>query len=183
MNILKSIAGLFLLIISTTSCAGNTQPDSEILLNRMLQIDNNRYFTKTESGESTYNSLAEYRDWENLYIKYSHYDKKSKTLNEHEMKILLLIGFIARNNQDAAISESLSSDLVPLFRENTAVFLKTLSELNFLVPSSCYYLNRYFGFEGKNAEQKPAFVKHYSEEISRTLTPADAKQCLAFFKP
>jgi len=74
-------------IISTTSCAGNTQPDSEILLDRMLHIDNDKYITRTETGESVCNSLAKYKDWENLYIKYSRYDKNDKTLNEQEVMI------------------------------------------------------------------------------------------------
>jgi len=49
-----------------------------------------------------------------------------------------------------------------LFRKNSALFLKTLSDPDFLVPSSCY-----FGFEGQHTEFTPAFVKNTEKKFQK----------------
>ncbi|MCF6337709.1 MAG: hypothetical protein L3J84_07115 [Gammaproteobacteria bacterium] len=163
------------------ACAG-IQPDSEAMVNRLLHIDNKKFISKTESGETFYNSLSEFKEWESLYIKYSKYGAEEQHLTNDELKKLLFIAFIARANSDAAISESFASDLVPIYDQNSGQVLTVLSELKFLVPATCYYFNKYFGFEGKNAEQKGEWLKRNESRLVSNLGQADGEICLAFFK-
>ncbi len=159
MRLIKlSLFLLFLTACSSITAASNAQ-DAELMLNRLLHIDNKKYNIKNENGKFPYNSLLEYKDWERLYIKYFKLNIKNKIYTENEIKSLLFIGFIAKINSDAAISESLSSDLVPIFNNNKILILNVLSDLKFLIPSTCYYLNNYFGFEGKNIEKRTPFIK------------------------
>lgn len=156
--------------------------DAELILNRILHIDSEKYRSTNENGEYVYNSLREYKDWSKIYIKYSKYEQKNKTLSKKEAKLLLLVGFVAKTNMDAALSESFSSDLVPLYQANRDKILGIMSELKFLIPSTCYYLNNYFGFEGKNVNKKPLFVRKNKSAFIKAMGDKYSNVCLSYFK-
>ena len=174
--LITSICMIF--FISITACS--SEQNDKIIINMLLHIDDDKYNTKDEDGPY-YDSLAEYKDWENAYIKYSKYEKSNKKLTKTEIKYLLFIGFVAKTNLDAAMSDSLSSDLIPLYNSNKELLLSTLADLNFLVPSTCYYLNNYFGFEDRNAEKKAPFIKQNKESIMKSLGETEGNKCMAFF--
>ena len=180
MDILDKLLLPVLIFFSLSACAGTYEQDSEIMINRLLHIDNEKYMTKTESGEYFYNSLLEYKEWENLYIKYSKYGDKNKIFTKPEIKKLLFIGYISKTNLDAAISESFSSDLVPIYNENTNMVVNVLSQLKFLIPSTCYYLSQYFGFEGKNIDKKQSFIDKNTPILLRELGEEEGKLCLSY---
>ncbi len=181
MRLIKLSLFLLCLSISSSITAASNAQDAELMLNRLLHIDNEKYNIKNENGQLFYNSLLEYKDWERLYIKYSKLNIKNKIFTENEIKNLLFIGFIARINSDAAISESLSSDLVPIFNKNKILILNVLSDLRFLIPSTCYYLNNYFGFEGKNIGKRTPFVNKNKKNIVKYLGEDNGKKCISFF--
>ncbi|MGD8592668.1 MAG: hypothetical protein PVF82_07535 [Gammaproteobacteria bacterium] len=54
--------------------------------------------------------------------------------------------------------------------------------LHNLIPSTCHYLNRYFGFEEKNLEKKPAFLQKHVPIIKATLHETKAQSCLGYFE-
>jgi len=182
MNLIK----LLLILLSLNACsaiaAASNEQDAKLILDRLLHIDNEKYNTKNASGQFFYNSLLEYKDWERTYIKYSRMNKTNKKFTEHEIKNLLFIGFVSKVNSDAAISESLSSDLMPIFNDNKTLILNVIAELNFLIPSTCYYLNNYFGFEGKNKENKIPFIKTNKEIIIEHLGKNEGERCLVEFE-
>jgi len=180
MSLIKLALLLFFLSVSSPITAASNAQDAELMLNRLLHTDNEKYNIKNEKGQFLYNSLLEHKDWERLYIKYSKLNIKNKKYSETEIKNLLFIGFIAKINLDAAISESLSSDLVPIFNKNKILILNILSDLKFLVPSTCYYLNNYFGFEGRNIEKKSPFIKKNKQTIMKYLGKTDGKKCISY---
>ncbi len=173
---------LFLLLFESACASTSIAVDSEVMINRLLHIDSEKFMSKTDSGEPFYNSLKEYKEWELLYIKYSKYDSEDKDLTEDEIKKLLFIGYITKVNSDAAISQSFSSDLVPIFSQNKSIVLNVMSDLKFLMPSTCYFLGRYFGFEGKNLEKKQAFLDKNGPLLVKELGEADGKTCLEYIK-
>ncbi len=181
MRLIKLSLFILFLTVSTSIIAGSNTQDAELMLNRLLHIDNEKYNIKNEKGQFFYNSLLEYKDWERLYIKYSKLNIKSKIYTENEIKKLLFIGFIAKINSDAAISESLSSDLLPIFNHNKILILNVLSDLKFLIPSTCYYLNNYFGFEGKNIEKRTPFIKNNKKNIMKYLGDTNGEECISYF--
>ena len=146
----------------------------------LLHIDNEKFLSKTNESKPFYDSLAQYKEWEALYIKYSKYNSNDKTLTDVEMKKLLFIGYISRLNSDAAISQAFSSDLVPIFNQNKSTILRIISDLRFLMPSTCYFLGKYFGFEDKNLEKKQPFLKMNSPLITKFLGEEAGEECLEF---
>ncbi len=168
----------FILIFESACASGPPSVDSDVMINRLLHIDNEKFMSKTDDGEAFYNSLMEYKEWELLYIKYSKYDSDDKNLTEVELKNLLFIGYISWINSDAATSQSFSSDLVPIFNQNKSTVLNVISELKFLIPSTCYFLGNYFGFEGKNLEKKASFLEQNSSLLTRALGEANGETCL-----
>ncbi|HRD64802.1 MAG TPA: hypothetical protein PKY50_01475 [Candidatus Competibacter sp.] len=88
---------------------------------------------------------------------------------------------MAREKLDAATTEAFAGDLVPLYEKHEEPVLAVLRDLPFLVPSTCRYLSRYFGFEDRNREKKPAFLATHADRIERALAPEDGKHCLEHF--
>ncbi|MCF6338932.1 MAG: hypothetical protein L3J84_13470 [Gammaproteobacteria bacterium] len=181
-NLKKLSFTLFLLLFESACASTSIAGDSDVMINRLLHIDSEKFMSKTDSGESFYNSLMEYKEWESLYIKYSKYDSKDKHLTKDEIKKLLFIGYITKVNSDAAISQSFSSDLVPIFSQNKSIMLNVMSDLTFLMPSTCHFLGRYFGFEGKNLEKKQAFLDRNSPLLVKVLGVTDGKVCLEYIR-
>ncbi len=170
---------VFFILVFVSACASSPSTvDSDVMINRLLHIDNETFISKTSDGEPFYNSLMEYKEWELLYIKHSKYDSGDRNLTEVELKKLLFIGYISWINSDAAISQSFSSDLVPIFHQNKSTVLNVISELKFLMPSTCYFLGNYFGFEGKNQENKASFLEQNGPLLIKALGEANGTTCL-----
>ena len=91
------------------------------------------------------------------------------------------MGFVARENRDAAISEAFSSDFIAVYNANKGDVLDILVELKFLIPSSCYYLNNHFGFEDKNSDKKQPFLDKNKSFIIKKLGDDSSKTCLEIF--
>ena len=173
---------MLMLALSIQVQANESKDDAALMLNRLLHIDSHQYYVKDSDGKHRYDSLSEFKDWEKIYLKYSQSDNRHGTIPEVRLKYLLFVGFIAYSNNDAAISEALSGDLLTVYNANRTRMLKILADLNFLVPSTCYYLNNYFGFEGKNADKKSGFMTKNRPIIKKVLEPKTAKLCLRYFE-
>ncbi len=173
---------LLCLISINPIIAHSSEQDAKIMLDMLLSIKNDKYNTTTNEGKAIYDSLLEYKTWSRVYIKYAKPFKKNKRLTKQEMKYLLFIGFVARAILDASTSESLATDIIPIYNQNKALLLKSLASRNFLIPSTCYYMNRYFGFEDKNEEKKIPFIKQNKELIIMSLGKVKGDQCMSYFK-
>ncbi len=168
--------------------------DSNIFINKLLKINDPQFITQASDGTSTYHSLNAYKAWEALYIRYTKRDlvdnvtdgstdslkqrSSDKELTKTEIKKLLLIGYIAKLHADGATSQSLSSDLTPLYNSHSTSFLQVMTELPFLIPSTCYFLGNHFGFEDKHADKKTPFLKANAALLVTALGAEQGNACL-----
>ena len=134
------------LLITINPLPGYAQPnDAEIIIHRLLNIPDPNHSYLDQQGKQRYNALQAYKTYEALYLRYKKQLQQQST--PAAIKYYLYIGAIAQQNRNGAITEALSSDLMPLYRRHPQHYLDVLRELPFLIPSTCYYLGNYFGFE------------------------------------
>lgn len=155
--------------------------DAGIILNRLLGIKNKAYTYKDQHGVIQHDELMEYKGWSALYGKYAADLSRRKSASLDQIRYLLMIGFVAKSRNDAAMSEAFSSDLVPIYTHNRDGILAVMRESPFLIPSTCYYMNNYFGFEDKNANKKPGFLADNEKIIVKVLGQEKGGKCLRQF--
>lgn len=96
--------------------------------------------------------------------------------------MFLFLSAYAKDKNSSAFSEYLNSDLTPIFKQHSLLFLEALKQLPFLTKQACYHLDRYFGFEGRHYEQKKNFLDEFETKIQRGLGDNQGKECLRAFK-
>ena len=156
--------------------------DSAEIVNSLLDLPNSRFYATQKDGSQQYNELKEYKSWGALYDKYAQLSVKPEDFNEEKLKVYLLIGMVAKLRTQAATMEAFNTDLMHIYEKHEQSVLTILNDLPYLIPSTCHYLNRYFGFEDKNLEKKPAFMEKHAPTIKATLHDKKAQSCLEFFK-
>lgn len=180
MRLLRCLAVL-LVFQGHPATAGIEPDDAAEILNYLLDMQSAAHRRIDVQGESVYDTLKAYQAWQALYVKYAQLDVDPAGFREDDLRIYLLIGMVARLKLDAAISEAFTSDLMGIYENHPELTLGILKQLPFLIPSTCRYLNAYFGFEDRNSDRKPQFLKENAERIERALAPADAQRCLGYF--
>ena len=153
-----------------TANANRAGGDAQFFVNAILEIEDPLFFSKDSDGIEKYDELKAQQKWGELYNKYK---KLAESGDEKGFKYYLFIGFLAFSLNNAELSEAYSSDLIPLFNKDALTFLETLKELPFLVQSMGTYMNNYFGFEDKNADKKPDFLKNNKQLIMDILGTED----------
>jgi len=175
---------ILVLFLSGTACASKNiaQHDYYVLMSELLDINNDRYQYKDDTGRLKNDSLRQFKELESIYIENIEPDLESHRFSEKRLKFVMFFSFYAYQRNSAAINEYLATDLIPIYNQNRDLFLKALNELPFLVTPNCNRLNAYFGFEGKNMEKKENFIKNNEQIIKSTLTNKNSKLCLNEFK-
>lgn len=181
MNRYRIVPLLCLSLLAPVAPAGVAPNDAASILDTLLDLENPAYRSINERGQSTYNALRAYQDWAALYEKYAQRDRDNTQFSQDHLRVYLFLGWVAQEKLDAATTEAFAGDLVPLYEKHEESVLAVLRDLPFLVSSTCRYLNRYFGFEDRNREKKPAFLSARANRIKRALAPEDAERCLAYF--
>ncbi len=146
-------------------------------LNALLNIKSEKYY-KTIDGNTFYNELIEYKDLEQLYLQ-SRKKATKKQANLDDIKFFSFIGFVAYTTNNAAAKEALSSDFIQVYFTNRDRLLSILEELPFLIPSSCYYIAKHFGFEDKFKNDKETFIKDNKVYFTKALNKDNYKKCLS----
>jgi hypothetical protein len=178
-----SILLLFICLSCQSVAYSDVEPqDAAEIVNSLLDLPNSRFYFEQKDGTKSYNELKEYKSWGALYDKYAQLSVKSEDFSEEKLKVYLLLGMVAKLRIQAATMEALNSDLMQLYEKHEKSVLTVLNELPYLIPSTCHYLNRYFGFEDKNLEKKPAFLQKHVPIIKATLHETKAQSCLGFFE-
>lgn len=119
--------------------------------------------------------LASMQDWNALYVKYR---DRAYIGEDYAIRVLLLFAFTAVTKVDAAISEALSSDLMPLFTKHPALVMQALADNPWLVPSTCYFLGKSFDFEGRGGKGRASFLSQQRATFLAALPPDCAERCL-----
>jgi hypothetical protein len=164
------------------AAAGVEAADAATIVNMLLDLRNPVHRRARGGDAAEYDSLAAYKGWEALYGRYSQRNSKGESFDDEHLRVYLLLGMISQLRGDAGMMESFSSDVVPLYESHETAFLRALQDLSFLIPSTCYYLKRYFGFEDKNLDKKPAFLDKHVPAMQRSLSPDQASTCLSQLK-
>lgn len=128
-----------------------------------------------------YDELKAFKVLDELYAKHKEPDMADKSYSRNRLRVIAFFSHLAEQHNNAALSEYLASDLVPIFETNPGRFLSVLGELPFLTPSNCERLNSYFGFEGKHANEKSNFIKTNAPLIKKALGQSLAESCLSKF--
>jgi hypothetical protein len=139
-----------------------------------LLLDNLLSFTDTTGNHKM--QLEQYKEWGKLYRKLVNQKRMTKT----DLKLFLLMGFIADERTKIEPQEEIAKDIMPVFTAQPTIILNLLKELPFLIGSTCNSLNSYFELTSKG-DEKQQFIRKYEGEITATLGK-DAPQCLAKIK-
>lgn len=170
---MKKLA-IFPLLLFFTSVLYSTENP---YLNFLLNIKSEKYYD-TINGKILYDSLAEFQDLDKLYV-----ETRSKVTKKEahliDIKFFSFIGFVAYNRNSAATKEAMLSDFIQVYYANRDNLLSVLNELPFLIPSSCYYIGKHFGFEGKFTNDKKTFMKNNKVYFSKNLSNDNYVKCLS----
>jgi len=161
--------------------AGIAPADAAEIIDTLLDLEQPKFHHRDAQGRDGYDALGAYKSWGALYEKYAQLRHEAGVFQAGYLRVYLLLGRIALEKTDAATMEAFDTDLMTIYQLHREPVLQALKELPFLIPSTCRYLNRYFGFEGRNREAKPKFLLANEAVIRRALAPADAELCLSFF--
>lgn len=146
-----------------------SKQESYFLLDNLLSL------TDTTGNRKV--QLEHYKEWGKLY----HKMKDQQQMTKNQLKILLFMNFIADERTKIEPQEEIAKDIMPIFTKQPDKILKILSELPFLISSTCSAVNNYFDLMGKDNGKKQ-FLKKYEEEIVKSLGKDNASICLSKIK-
>jgi hypothetical protein len=155
--------------------------DNHLLLLSLLKIDTGEFTYIDENGVQQADELKQFKAIENIYIRNIGSDPSIFEMNSDRLKTIMFFSFYSLNTNSAAFMEYLAADLMPIYNKNKIYFLKTLNTLPFLVNANCNRLNAYFGFEGRNNNQKNIFLENNMKLFKDYLGDKQLKLCLAEF--
>lgn len=154
--------------------AGVDPADAAEILDNLLRLPQPAYVTADGQGQD---ELKSYQGWSALYGRYFQ-RASADEVTPTDLKVFLLLGKIAGESTDAAMMQSFTVDLMAVYEKHRQPMLGVLKELSFLIPSTCHYLGRYFGFEDKHVDDKPAFLQANRSVMEKALPGANAAACL-----
>ncbi len=155
--------------------------DNALLFVSLLNLDLSAYSYVDEQGKSHYDELAHFKALEKIYKKNAEPEKGRTTLNDQQLKTLLFMAFYAKHKNSGAFQGYLATDLMPIYKKQSEQLLSILASNGYLVEPTCERLNRYFGFEGMNAEKKAPFLKKNTIQIHEALGEEYGSLCLTQF--
>jgi hypothetical protein len=162
-------ASLALTSAAGAAAAGVPPDDAAELVETLLGLEPSRHATP----------LAAMKGWGELYDRYH---RGARDGNPTAMRVWLLLGYTAAAKADAATSEALSEDLLPVFQAQPDALLAALADNAWLVPVTCFYLGKHFDFQGRAGAGRNAFVQAQAPLITRSLPAPSAARCLAQLK-
>jgi len=170
-----------LLTLSPLVLGGIPPGDAALIVDTLLDLKSAARQTSDTGRPAADNPLRAYQEWSALYEKYAQRDSGGARFSEDRLRVYLLLGWVALEKLDAGTMEAFASDLLTLYEQHPDPVLRALRDAPFLVPSTCRYLNRHFGFEDKNRDKKPAFLAAHTDRIKSALPAEDAERCLEQF--
>ena len=178
---------LIVLLLATASPAYadglgiSEEYDYYALLSHLLSINEDRHTYVDENGIRQHDELKAFKEIDSLYSRYVHRHGDKGELTEEQAKVIMFLAFYSVNRNSAAVNEYLASDFKPIFDRNMSLFINSMAELPFLIPSACNRLNANFGFEGENVKGKSHFVTNLKDLLSEYLSEPQVEECLEEF--
>jgi len=119
--------------------------------------------------------VRSWREWDNATAPLL----TKRKLNRGDAKIYFLIMFIVQTRSIVATEEYIAETIVQRFEDNTDVFLDTLNELPYLIPTVGSMINTHFRtFSDEKA--RGVFVENYKKKIMSKLGNHKGKHCIRF---
>lgn len=174
---MKSIEQLIIYILLSMAFVSSTAYGAEMTITEhesYFLLDNLLSLSDISGNHKM--QLEQYKEWSKLYRKFVN----QKRMTKNDLKLFLLMGFIADERTKIEPQEEIAKDIMPIFTAQPATILNLLKELPFLIGSTCSSLSSYFELTSKG-DEKQLFIKKYEGEITATLGK-DAPQCLAKLK-
>jgi hypothetical protein len=171
-----SFALLFLVISVSPAKSGDaedlsknlSQEDAYFLIDNLVGL--------SELKDNRKQQLANYRKWKELQDKFA----KKDGLSKEQMKIFLLMIFIAEEKAKVHPAEELARQSGPLFLKQSDMILDILKDTPFLIQSACNSLSDHFSlYKDKNAKEH--FLKEYKKKIVESLGSQRGTTCLNTF--
>ncbi|MCF6325261.1 MAG: hypothetical protein L3J89_13235 [Gammaproteobacteria bacterium] len=185
---MKSILLIFFILVSACSSTNASEKNKHeeeneysTLLSSLLNINEDKYTYIDAKGKKQPDSLKMFKELERIYIKNITPDFSNNKFSTKRLKIIMFYSFYAHEKKSGAFQEYLASDLMPIYNENRDGFLQILKQLPFLTLSNCNRLNAYFGFEGKNIENKTTFIKQNKTYFKNNLNAKQFETCISSF--
>jgi hypothetical protein len=138
--------------------------DAYVLLDNLLELSEKKGNIKAK--------LVEYRKWEKAYVKYSSVERPT----ELDIKIFLMIIFIAHERYMAHNLEQSADDIVAIFKRNSKLFLAVLKKKAFLIPSACDCLRDHIDLYARPG--KTEFIDSNKGLILESLGEKLGQQCM-----
>ncbi len=138
--------------------------DAYILLDNLLKL--------SEKKSDTRASLDEYKKWERIYIKYSRVKNPTAT----DIKVFLLMVFIAHEHYHAHTLEESAEDIVPIYQTNRELFLKVLNQNSYLIPATCDQLREYYDLYMRPGKKE--FIDTNKQLILNLLGEQHSSECI-----
>jgi len=186
-NTMKTTLLILLLLISAYSTINASEKhrseksEYSTLISSLLNINEDKYTYIDGKGKKQPDALKRFKELERIYIENIKPDVANNKFSNKRLKIIMFYAFYAHEKNSGAFQEYLASDLMPIYIENKDEFLLVLKQLPFLTLSTCNRLNAYFGFEGKNTEKKPLFIKQNEIYFKNNLSAYQYKICINSF--
>lgn len=139
MKTIKHLVVCFL--FASTALVSSSAYSAEVMISAhesYLLLDNLLSLTGTTGNHKA--QLEQYKEWSKLYNKVS----GNKNMTRNQLKLFLLMGFIADERVKIEPQEEIAKDIMPVFTTQSAAVLNILKELPFLIGSTCNSLNSYF---------------------------------------
>lgn len=183
-NLMKYTIIIWLILLTACSNSNASEPrhdEYSILLSSLLNINEEKYTYVDEKGKNQPDSLKKFKELERIYINNITPDLANDKFSNKRLKIIMFYSFYSLTNNSAAFQEYLATDLMPIYSDNSDVFLRILNELPFLIQSNCNRLDAFFGFEGKNLDKKSNFIKQNFKHFNNHLNSDQYELCTSSF--
>lgn len=156
--------------------------DEAILLTHLLETHQSRHRYIDSVGQSHFDKMSAYKELEQIYSKLIHSKDANGQMSDESLKTILLFSFYAKSHQNAAISEHLADDLIPIYQADTTRFVKALANLPFLIEANCDRLAAGLQKSSEPSKAKQQFLEANHDILLHSLKPYNTMQCLEQFK-
>lgn len=148
-----------------SSNAQLTEKEAYILVDNLLDL------SKTGNDKSA--ELQRYKRWANLHARLTQRDELSMA----QMKVYLLMVFIADEKTKVHSQEEIAKEIIPMFKRQPTVMLQVLKELPFLLRPVCEQFAAHFELIS-TVQDKQTFLAGYEKTITDMLGKSQATACL-----
>ena len=177
---MRKIIYILVLIFGLTPLIANCEQKNTSPLvdqDRVILISN--LIGGTQKKKNIGAEYKDYKKWSGLYTKYR--NKIKTNPSEQNLRIYLLIVFIAYESGKTSTIEDIAKGFKNIFNRNGDLILNVLADRKFMISSTCKALWEHHVITGQEKNLTQFISKHRGRILSK-LGKADGERCLMFIK-